>query len=79
MVQSQRLCPAHYADDLSVTMRLLSEDLILIYDQIFKFDARGALYSWNACVRKSNFYDVYAALAEEDGERGEELGYLANL
>jgi hypothetical protein len=68
-------------DDLTVTMRLLNEDLILIYDQVFKFDARGVLYSWNAGgkVRETNFYDVYGALVEKEGESGEEVGYLADL
>jgi hypothetical protein len=64
-----------------VTARLLSEDLILVYDQIFKFDDRGVLYSWNAGgkVRETNFYDVYSALVEKEGETCEEVGYLADL
>lgn len=68
-------------DDLTVTLRLLNEDLILIYDQVFRFDGRGVLYSWSAGskIRETNFYDVYAALVEKEGESGEEVGYLADL
>lgn len=80
---SKRLCGAHYAEDITVTMRLLGEDLILVYDQIFKFDDRGVLYSWNAGgnrgVRETNFFDVYTALVEKEGETCEEVGYLADL
>lgn len=81
--RSKRLCGAHYAEDITVTMRLLGEDLILVYDQIFKFDDRGVLYSWNAGgnrgVRETNFFDVYTALVEREGETCEEVGYLADL
>lgn len=79
--RSKRMYRAHYADDLAVTQRLLNEDLVLIHDQVFRFDARGVLYSWSpgSKMRETNFYDVYTSLVEKEGESGDEVGYLADL
>ncbi len=80
-----RLTPAHCETDLGVSYRLLHEDLIMVFDRLFRIDANGLIYSFSPQKRRydrhfcdyRNFYDPFFPDSFLEEQFCEEVGYIA--